>query len=85
MRLDYSQTARQSSRDRSIGDFYFGYSNVIHLLDFDSSLDLNDQTQIGFFVQNLTNEQGFSNPYDYIAAGVRPRPRTYGIRLGVHM
>jgi outer membrane receptor protein involved in Fe transport len=81
LRLDYSQQGPETSRNRSIGDFYYGESDIIHMLNLNTTLFWRDDLQVGFFAQNLTNEQGFTNPLNYLANGVRPRPRTYGVNF----
>lgn len=83
VRLDYNQQGPETSRNRSIGPWYNGESDIIHTLNFNSSLFWSDDLQLGFFAQNLLNEQGFANPFSYIGTGVRPRPRTYGVRFSV--
>jgi len=84
-RLDYSQKGPETSRNRSIGPWYYGESDIIHTLNFNTMLSWSENLQVGFFAQNLTNEQGFANPYNYIAAGVRPRPRTFGVNFSVSL
>ncbi len=83
VRLDYSQQGPETSRNRSIGPWYYGESDIIHTLNFNTTLTWSDNLQVGFFAQNLTNEQGFANPYNYIYTGVRPRPRTFGVDFNV--
>jgi outer membrane receptor protein involved in Fe transport len=39
--------------------------------------------RLGIFAQNLLNDQGFTNPFGGIGAGVRSRPRTYGLEFGM--
>jgi outer membrane receptor protein involved in Fe transport len=51
------------------------------MLNLNTTLFWRDDLQVGFFAQNLTNEQGFTNPLNYLANGVRPRPRTYGVNF----
>ena len=85
VRLDYNQQGPETSRNRSIGPWYNGESDIIHTLNFNSSLSWSDDLQLGFFAQNLLNEQGFANPFSYIGTGVRPRPRTYGVRFSVSL
>ena len=84
-RLDYSRQGPETSRNRSIGPWYYGESDVINRLNFNSTLSWSDALQVGFFVQNLLNDQGFANPYAYIYSGVRPRPRTYGVNFSVSL
>jgi outer membrane receptor protein involved in Fe transport len=81
VRLDYNQQGRETQRNDSIGSFYYGESDIIHMLNLNTTLSWRDDLQIGFFAQNLLNDQGFSNPLNYVGDGVRPRPRTYGINF----
>jgi outer membrane receptor protein involved in Fe transport len=83
IRLDYSQQGPETSRNRSVGPWYYGESDIIHLLNLNTSLMLNNNLRLGVFAQNLLNDQGFANPFSYFAAGVRPRPRTVGVDFGV--
>ena len=85
VRLDYSQQGPETSRNRSIGPWYYGESDVIHTLNFNTSLAWSDDLQVGFFAQNLLGADGFANPYNYIVAGVRPRPRTFGVNFSVSL
>ncbi len=85
VRLDYSQQGPETSRNRSIGPWYYGESDVIRTLNFNTGLAWSENLQVGFFAQNLLNEQGFANPYNYIATGVRPRPRTFGVNFSVSL
>jgi outer membrane receptor protein involved in Fe transport len=84
-RVDYSQQGPETSRNRSIGPWYYGESDVIHTLNFNTGLTWSENLQVGFFAQNLLNETGFANPYNYIYAGVRPRPRTFGVNFSVSL
>jgi hypothetical protein len=54
-------------------------------LNFNTSLVWSDDLQVGFFAQNLLGADGFANPYNYIVAGVRPRPRTFGVNFSVSL
>ena len=81
VRLDYSMQGPESSRNRSIGPWYYGQSDIIRTLNLNTALTVSESVQVGFFAQNLINDQGFANPLSYIDSGVRPRPRTFGINV----
>jgi outer membrane receptor protein involved in Fe transport len=82
-RLDYSHQSSKISFDRTVGPWYYGASAPQNILDATNSIDLGKNLTASVFVQNLLNEQGFSNPYAFIGNGVRPQPRTVGIKLAV--
>jgi len=81
VRLDYEQQGQETYRDRSIGPWYFSQSDVIRMLTFNSNLDWNENLSVGFFVQNLLNERGLTDPFSIEAAATRPRPRTFGVKF----
>jgi len=81
IRLDYSQQAPMSYRNRSIGPWFHYESDTIQLLNFHASLQLNDNLGLGFVAQNLLNDQGFTSPYYFAQQGVRSRPRTFGVEF----
>jgi iron complex outermembrane recepter protein len=85
LRLDYSQQGPETSRNRSIGPWYYGESDIIHTLNFNANLFWSDDLQFGIFAQNLLNDQGFADPFGYVGTGVRSRPRTYGIHFSTSL
>lgn len=85
VRLDYSQQGPETSRNRSIGPWYNGESDIIRMLNLNTTLVVSESLQVGFFAQNLINDQGFANPLSYIDSGVRPRPRTFGVNFSVSL
>lgn len=80
-RLDYSRQSPKIAYDRTVGPWYAGRTPTQNFLDINTSVDLSDHLTASAFVQNLTNEQGYSNATYYLGTGVRPRPRTVGIKL----
>lgn len=90
VRLDYSQQGPESYRNRYINGpggpspWFHSESDIIRLLGFHASLHLNDDLRVGFFAQNLLNDQGFTSPYWYIGQGIRSRPRTFGIEFSTN-
>jgi outer membrane receptor protein involved in Fe transport len=85
IRLDYSQTAPLSLRDRSSGPWYYAESDVIKLLNLRTSLQMSRNLSVGVFAQNLLNDDGFTTPYWFNGAGTRLRPRTYGVDFSVNL
>jgi len=83
-RLDFSDQDRETYRNRQIGPWYYGQSDLISLLNFNSNLQWSQNLSLGIFVQNLLNERRNTYPA-YIDGGgaVRSRPRTIGVRFGV--
>jgi outer membrane receptor protein involved in Fe transport len=82
-RLDYSQQGRETYRVRSIGAWYLGESDVIHLLNFSSEVECNAHLSLGIFVKNLLNNRGFTDPFSIERDAARTLPRTLGIRFHV--
>jgi iron complex outermembrane recepter protein len=80
-RLDYSEQGPETYRNRTSGDFYHNESDIIHMLNFNAKLHWSDNLTFGLFARNLTNDQGFTNPYALIGNGVRSRPRTLGVEF----
>jgi iron complex outermembrane recepter protein len=83
VRVDYSQQGRETFRNRSIGPWYDYTSDVIQLLNVHAGVQWDRNLRLGIFAQNLLNDQGFTNPFGGIGAGVRSRPRTYGLEFGM--
>lgn len=83
IRLDYNQVGRMTFRNRRSGDFYFGQSDVINMLNFNSGLDVRENVSLGVFVQNVLNERGYLDPLVIEQTAARARPRTAGVRLGL--
>lgn len=83
LRLDYSRQGHESFRNRSFGDWYYDQTNVIHMLNFNSSLYWNRNLRLGVFAQNLLNDRDFVNPFFIAGLAPRSRPRTYGVEFGI--
>jgi outer membrane receptor protein involved in Fe transport len=81
-RLDYSQVGPETFRNRSIGDYYFGETHNINMLNFTVGLQWTDKLSLGLFAQNLLNDQNFTNP-SYIEGANKSRPRTFGANFAV--
>lgn len=81
-RFDYSQVGPETFRNRSIGDFYFGETHNINMLNFTVGIQWTDQLSLGLFAQNLLNDQNFTNP-SYIEGANKSRPRTFGANFAV--
>jgi iron complex outermembrane recepter protein len=80
-RLDFNQQGPATYRNRSSGPFYYGQSDIIQMLNFNTNLEWSKGLTLGVFAHNLLNDQGFTNPYALIGNGVRSRPRTVGIEF----
>lgn len=82
VRLDYTQQGRSTSTNRSSGIVPpQGTSDVIGLL----GARVNAQWHAWYgeiFGENLLNENGKMDPWDYIGRAGRPRPLTVGVRVG---
>jgi len=84
-RLDYSQQGPETYRNRSSGPWYYNESDVIHMLNFNTSLQWSESLTLSVFARNLLNDDGFANPFSIIGNGVRPRPRTIGFEFSVSL
>lgn len=81
VRLQYSQTAPESFRDRSLGDFYYGRSDYIHLLNLRMGVQWNAELRCEAFAQNALNDRGFTGPFVIEDNSSREQPRTFGIEF----
>jgi outer membrane receptor protein involved in Fe transport len=82
-RLDYNEQGRSTDRSRSIGPWYFSESDVIHMLNFNSGLQWNQNLSLGLSVQNLLNDRGYTDADVIDHYATRARSRTYGVKFGV--
>lgn len=83
VRLDYQLQGRSTFRNRSIGAWYFSESDVIHNLNANFGVDVNDNLRVGLFGQNLLNDRGFTTPIVIEQSADRQRPLTYGVNIDV--
>ena len=81
VRLDYNQVGQETFRNRSLGYWYFSESDVIHMLNCNTSLYWNDNLRLGVFAQNLLNNRGYISPDVIEANALRLRPRTIGVEF----
>jgi iron complex outermembrane receptor protein len=84
LRLDYSQRAPESYRNRYDGPWYYSTSDHVYLLNFNSGLHVNENLQAGLFVQNLLNDRAYIGPDVLEGNSPRARPRTFGVYLSVN-
>jgi len=85
-RLDFNEQGRQTFRLRNVAGptpWFFSESNVIHMLNFNSHIQWNDNLSLGVFAQNLLNDRGQIDPFAIESTAARSRPRTYGVQFGV--
>jgi len=82
-RLDYGLQGRSTFRNRSIGPWYLSESDVIHMLNFATDIQWNENLLLGLFAQNLLNDRGFTSPISIEQSSDRARPRTYGVHFSV--
>jgi iron complex outermembrane receptor protein len=81
-RLDYSQQGRETYQYRSVGPWFFGKSDIIHMLNYNMSLQWSEGLSLNLFAQNLLNNRSILDPQGTMAinnSGTRTRPRTFGI------
>ena len=88
-RLDFNEQARETYRNLSLGPWYYGESDVLHMLNFNAKIQCNDNLSLGVFAQNLLNDRGLIQPYSTASTvtesdvEARSRPLTVGVDFGV--
>jgi iron complex outermembrane receptor protein len=85
-RLDFNEQGRQTFRLRNVAGptpWFFSESDVIHMLNFNSRLQWNDNLSLGVFAQNLLNNRGLIDPFAIESTATRSRPRTLGVQFSV--
>ena len=60
-----------------------GVSDVIRMLNLNVEWSINESMTIGVFGKNLLDDRGHLDPLTVNNTASRPRPRTYGIQLGL--
>jgi iron complex outermembrane receptor protein len=86
MRLDYSEQGRETDRDRNVSGptpWYFGESDVLHMLTFSTGVQFDRGTSVRLFAQNLLDDRGFDSPATQQNYAGRSRPRNYGIAFSM--
>jgi len=84
-RVEYSQTAPMTFRNRSIGTWYYSESDRIELLNFRVGIQWSRQLQLAAFVRNVLNDRGYTGPDLIESAAPRERPRTFGLEFSASM
>lgn len=80
-RLDYSQRAPESYRNRSVGPWRYNTSDYFYQLNFHFGLQLNSAFKVGLFAQNLLNDRGYTEPEINELENMRQQPRTFGVEF----
>ncbi len=82
VRLDYSELGRSTTTNLGSGLIPSrGESDIINLLSARAHAEWSGW-YFELFGENLLNESGNSNSWNFIDQNIRPRPRTGGLRLG---
>jgi iron complex outermembrane receptor protein len=84
-RLDYNHVARSTFRNRTFGYWFNSESDIINMLNLNTSVQWSDSLALNFFAQNLLNDRGNVNPWEVQGSASRSRPRTYGIGFDVSL
>ena len=79
VRLDYSQIGKASLTDRSLGLIRVPTA-TLNLLNARLGLQ-HGRWEAELFGENLLSENGLQDPLAALGLGVRPRPRTIGVKL----
>lgn len=78
-RIDYSQRAPTSYRNRGFGPWYFSQSDYLYLLGWHAGIDWTSNLRLGLFVQNVLNDRGYTGPDVIELNSPRQQPRTFGV------
>jgi outer membrane receptor protein involved in Fe transport len=78
VRLDYNQIGNEINNGTPGSE-----SDVLNLLNFNTSLYVTDNLRLGLFAKNLLNDRGHTDPLEVYNYAARERPRTYGLEFGV--
>lgn len=84
-RVEYSQRAPSTFRNRSFGVWFYSESDYIYLLTFSTGIQLNPTLKVGVFARNLLNERGYTEPIVIENDAPREQPRTFGVDFSVAM
>jgi iron complex outermembrane receptor protein len=79
-RADYSLQGPSTYRNRTAGDFFFGESDKIELLNLSLEAELNDW-RVELFGSNLLDEHGAIDPTGIEGYHAVNRPRTFGVSI----
>jgi iron complex outermembrane recepter protein len=86
IRIDYNQRGRETWELRNLAPWFYGESDIIHMLSLTAGLQWSDSLAFRLTAQNLLNENGFLSPEnDLERVAARPRPRTYGLGFTVKL
>lgn len=77
VRLDYSQQAPLSLRNRPLS--YYIVGDRIYLMDLQAGIDWSDALSVGVEAKNVLNDRGFIDGDTIEQAATRPRPITVGV------
>lgn len=83
--VDYTQRARASFRNRNTGPWYYSQSDYMYLLGCHLGVDWRSNVQLGFFVQNLLNDRGYTGSDSMEGYTPREQPRTFGVNINVRV
>lgn len=80
-RVNYGRKGVSYYRNRSVGSFFIGQSDLTDLLDL--SLEVRRaRWRFVLYGDNILNERGYLDPFAIEGSASRPRPRTVGISAG---
>jgi len=85
LRLDYGRQGRETYRSRSYNPLYFDQSDIINMLNANTTLQWSDRLSLSLFAQNLLNDRGFIDPDNIQRSAARNRPRTLGVEFIVKL
>jgi hypothetical protein len=85
VRLDFSDVGRERYTpvcSPCIAPFGpVNYSDVIHMLNFKSGIQWNENVRFAIYAENLLNDRGYLSPFAVEGNSNRAKPRTYGFEL----
>lgn len=84
-RVDYTQRAPTTYRNRSFGPWYYSQSDEMYLLGAHAGINWTSNLRIECFVENLLNDRGYTGPDVIEMNSPREQPRTFGIDFSVRL
>ncbi len=83
-RLDYNQQDSVALSFLNLGPWWVGESDVINMMNFTASMEINENLSFGIFAKNLLNDRGRLDPYEFQYTAARARPRTIGLKIAIN-
>jgi iron complex outermembrane recepter protein len=83
--IDYTQRARATNRSRNFGPWFYSQSDYMYLASFHTGINWTDNLELGFFVENLLNDRGYTGAVSLESYAAREQPRTFGVQFRANL